>query len=59
VGRDGLAAADARARLAAQWPIDAKARLADLVVMTGGDLASTEDQARRLADWIRARSRPW
>lgn len=57
VGRDGLGADEARARLAAQWPIDDKARLADLVVMTGGDLASTEAQAARLADWIRARSR--
>lgn len=58
VDRDGLGAADARARLAAQWPIGDKARLADVVVMTGGDLAATEDQARRLAGWIRARSRP-
>lgn len=57
VGRDGLSPGDATARLAAQWPIGDKARLADLVVMTGGDLASTEVQARRLASWIRARSR--
>lgn len=58
VGRDGLSVDDARARLQAQWPIEDKARLADIVVMTDGDLAATERQAVRLARWIRARRRP-
>lgn len=58
VARDGLPPEEARRRLAAQWPIADKARLADLVVLTDGDLASTEAQAVRLAAWIRARRRP-
>lgn len=57
VARDGLPPADAEARLAAQWPIADKARLADLVLRTDGNLAATESQAVRLAGWIRARRR--
>lgn len=56
--RDGLSAAAVEQRLAAQWPIDDKARLADAVVMTDGSLSETRAQARRLAAWIRGRSRP-
>ncbi len=47
--RDGLSAADADQRLAAQWPIEDKARLADAVVMTDGSMSDTRAQARRLA----------
>lgn len=56
MARDGLTAAAADQRLAAQWPIADKARLADAVVMTDGPLADTRTQARRLAGWIRDRS---
>jgi len=58
MARDGLTAAAAELRLAAQWPIDDKARLADAVVMTDGSLDDTRAQARRLAAWIRGRLRP-
>lgn len=56
--RDGLSSADADQRLAAQWPIEDKARLADAVVMTDGPMSDTQAQARRLAAWITGRSRP-
>ena len=58
MARDGLTAAAAELRLAAQWPIDDKVRLADAVVMTDGSLDDTRAQARRLAAWIRGRLRP-
>jgi dephospho-CoA kinase len=58
MARDRLDAADADRRLAAQWPIDHKVRLADAVVMTDGDMAATLRQAARLAAWLRARCRP-
>jgi len=56
--RDGLSTADANQRLAAQWPIEDKVRLADAVVMTDGPISYTQAQARRLAAWITGRSRP-
>ena len=56
--RDGLTTHAAAARLAAQWPIADKVRLADAVVVTDGDLAGTHAQAARLARWLRGRSRP-
>ena len=46
VARDGLSIADARARLAAQWPIDEKVARADYVVRTDGSFADTEAQVR-------------
>jgi dephospho-CoA kinase len=46
MSRDGLSAADARARLAAQWPIEEKARRADYVIRTDGTFAETEAQVR-------------
>ena len=58
MARDGFAAADADRRLAAQWPIGDKVRLADAVVVTDGDMASTLTQAGRLAAWLRDRCRP-
>lgn len=57
--RDGFSAGDAERRLAAQWPIGDKVRLADAVVMTDGDLASTLRQAKALASWLRDRCRLW
>ena len=43
--RDGLGQPEAEARLAAQMPIDEKARRADVVVENGGDLASLRSRA--------------
>ncbi len=54
--RDGLTAAAADQRLAAQWPIEDKARIADAVVVTEGSMADTLAQATRLAGWITGRS---
>jgi dephospho-CoA kinase len=58
IARDGFTAADAERRLTAQWPITDKIRLADAVVVTDGDMASTLTQAARLAAWLRDRCRP-
>lgn len=58
MARDGLTAADADRRMAAQWPITEKVRLADAVVVTDGDMAGTLAQAARLAAWLRDRCRP-
>jgi dephospho-CoA kinase len=52
MARDGLSEAEADARLAAQWPIEDKARLADRVVLTDGAPDATTAQADRLADWL-------
>jgi dephospho-CoA kinase len=41
IARDGLTPADARARIAAQWPIEEKARRADFVVRTDTSFAET------------------
>jgi len=46
VSRDRLSAEEARARLAAQWPIDEKIRRADYVVETDGPFAETDGQVR-------------
>jgi dephospho-CoA kinase len=42
VTRDGLTEAAARARLDAQWPIDAKVARADIVIRTDGSFGETE-----------------
>lgn len=46
MARDGLSRADALARIAAQYPIDDKRRMADLVIDTSGSL---DDTARGVA----------
>lgn len=46
MARDGLSEADARARLAAQWPLADKAAHADYVIDTSGTLSETEDRTR-------------
>ncbi|MEZ5290306.1 MAG: dephospho-CoA kinase [Vicinamibacterales bacterium] len=56
--RDGLSLEAARQRIAAQWPIADKARLADAVVMTEGTLADTAAETAALAVWLRSRPRP-
>ena len=52
MARDGLTTEAAQARLAAQWPIEDKARLADHVVATDGSREDTARQARSLAAWL-------
>jgi dephospho-CoA kinase len=42
--RDGVEEGDARARLAAQWPIDEKVRRADYVIRTDGTFEETDRQ---------------
>lgn len=42
--RNGLGEADARRRLAAQWPIDEKRRAADYVIDTGGTFEESDRQ---------------
>ncbi len=49
MSRDRLSEADARARLASQWPIDEKVRRADHVIFTTGTFAETE---RRIEEVI-------
>ena len=46
MNRDGLSAPDARARLAAQWPIDDKVARADFVIRTDGTFDETRTQVR-------------
>jgi len=48
VTRDRLSAAEARARVAAQWPIAEKVRRADYVIRTDGPFTETEAQVRHL-----------
>jgi dephospho-CoA kinase len=51
--RDGLSDEDARRRMAAQWPIETKRRLADLVIETSGTLAETDAQVERVGRQLR------
>jgi dephospho-CoA kinase len=44
IERDGLTGEQAELRLAAQWPIDRKKSLADIVIDNSGSLADTERQ---------------
>ncbi len=46
--RNGMGEKDARLRLAAQWPIDEKARLAHYVIDTGGTFEETDAQVDRV-----------
>jgi dephospho-CoA kinase len=54
VRRDGLSEADARARLAAQWPIGEKVARADYVIRTDGTMADTEAGVRTVLEKLRA-----
>ncbi|KIZ07746.1 dephospho-CoA kinase [Monoraphidium neglectum] len=51
--RDGSSEADARARMAAQMPLEAKARLADVVLDNNGSLEALERQVDQLARRLR------
>ena len=55
VSRDGLSPAAAADRLAAQWPVEDKVRLADAVILTDGAKADTERQVDRLSAWLSTR----
>jgi dephospho-CoA kinase len=44
MARDGLSEHDAKARLAAQWPIEEKAKRADYVIWTDRSFAETDAQ---------------
>jgi dephospho-CoA kinase len=52
--RDGLGEAEARARLAAQWPIDEKIARADYVIRTEGTHEETARQVRIVYDSLNA-----
>ena len=55
IRRDGLAAADARARIRAQMPIDAKRAHADVIIDNAGPLEATRRQALTLYRRLRAK----
>ena len=48
MARDALTHEEARARLGAQWPIDAKVARADFVIRTDGTMAETDAQVREI-----------
>ncbi len=55
-GRSGVTEADARRRIAAQWPLAEKIRRADIVVRTDGTIEETRRQARAVWDALRRRA---
>ncbi len=46
----GLTADEARRRVAAQWPVERKIELSDIVVRNDGDLNSLREEARRTVE---------
>ncbi len=56
VARDGLTEEEARARLAAQWPIEEKVNRAHYVIRTDGTTAETDAQVRGVLGKLGARS---
>jgi dephospho-CoA kinase len=46
MGRSGMSDADARRRIAAQWPLAEKVRRADFVIHSDGPVEDTRRQAR-------------
>lgn len=55
MARDGLSDQDARARLAAQWPIDEKVARADYVIRTDGTFADTDTQVKTVFEMLEGR----
>ena len=51
--RDGLTESEAQQRIAAQWPIDAKAARADFVIDTSGTKEQTQRQVEEIVDKLR------
>ena len=56
VERAGLSEADARRRIAAQWPLADKVRRADFVIATDGTVEETRRQARSVWDGLQRRA---
>lgn len=56
VARDGLTRAEAEARLAAQWPLEAKRPYADYEIDNGGSLEATRRQVAEVAAALRERA---
>jgi dephospho-CoA kinase len=56
--RDGMSEETARARLAAQWPIAEKVRLADYVIWTDGAFEATDRQVEALVHALSSAARP-
>lgn len=54
VARDGLSDAEARARLAAQWPIEEKVARADHVIWTDRGFAETDRQIASVSELLNA-----
>ncbi len=54
--RNGLTEEEARQRLAAQWPIEEKARLAHYVIDTSGPFGETDKQVERVLAALRTDS---
>lgn len=57
LGRPGATEADARRRIAAQWPLAEKVRRADYVIRTDGTLDDTRRQARTIYGLVARRAR--
>lgn len=58
VARDRLSRAEAEARLAAQWPLEAKRPYADYEIDNGGSLESTRRQVAAMVEALRRRAAP-
>jgi dephospho-CoA kinase len=56
VARDRIPADEARLRIAAQWPIADKTRLADFVIDTGGTFEDTDRQVDEVYDALAKRA---
>ena len=56
VGRSGMSEADARRRIAAQWPLAEKVRRADFVIGTDGTVEETRRQARSVWEALQRRA---
>lgn len=54
MARNGLTRADARARLAAQWPIEEKVARADYVIRTDGSFTDTDQQIVMVLETLNA-----
>jgi dephospho-CoA kinase len=56
MARDDATEAEARRRLAAQWPIGEKASRGDYVIWTGGTYEKTDQQVLEVYEALRARA---
>ena len=57
IARDGLTSEEARARLAAQWPIEEKAARADYLIRTDGTLTETDASVKHVFQRLSAEPR--